>query len=200
MIEIITPQSAELNFRQRWASYLTIAVAVVGLLGGVLLRSSIIDATVRFENKQAGIAVRYPVNWLLDENREDFVLRVEDPAATPFKTMLQISIVPIGQGARSALDILNPLNISRATSLPSYRTLEISPIRLPNGTSATQMLYAYAASEANPILQSIPIVVRAIDVVVLRSSQAVIITYRADAESFERNQHYFEAFLRSLEF
>jgi hypothetical protein len=62
------------------------------------------------------------------------------------------------------------------------------------------MLYAYAASEANPILQSIPIVVRAIDVVVLRSSQAVIITYRADAESFERNRHYFEAFLRALEF
>lgn len=200
MIEIISPQSTELNFRQRWASYLTIAVAVAGLLGGVLLRSSIVNATVRFENKQAGIAVRYPVNWLLDENREDFVLRLQDPAAIPFKTTLQISIVPIGQGARSALDILNPLNISRATSLPSYRTLEISPITLPNGAQATQMLYAYAASETNPILQSIPIVVRAVDVVVLRGSQAIVVTYRADTDSFERNQHYFDAFLRTLEF
>ena len=200
MIEIISSEPIELNFRQRWASYLTIVVAVGALLGGVLLRSSIVDATVRFENKQAGIAARYPVNWLLDENREDFVLRVQDPAAIPFKTTLQISIVPIGQGARSALDVLNPLNISRATSLPSYRTLEIIPITLPNGSQATQMTYAYAASETNPILQSIPVVVRAVDVVVLRSSQAVIITYRADAGSFERNQHYFETFLRTLEF
>src|SRR5262249_53398937 len=141
MIEIISSELTALNFRQRWASYLTIVVAVGALLSGILLRSSIVDASVRFENKQAGIAVRYPVNWLLDENREDYVVRVQDPAAIPFKTTLQISIVPIGQGARSALDVLNPLNISRATSLPSYRTLEITPITLPNGSSATQMTY-----------------------------------------------------------
>ena len=62
------------------------------------------------------------------------------------------------------------------------------------------MAYAYAYTESNPILQTIPITVLAVDVVVLRSNQAIIITYRADAQSFERNRHYFDAFLRSLEF
>ncbi len=198
MIEIIG-EHLELNFRQRWASYLTIAVAIAGVLGGLLLRSNIVNATARFENKQTGIAVRYPVDWLLEQGQDDFVIRAQDPAAIPFKTTLQIALMPIGEGARVAY-ILDLLNINRAASLPAYRPLEIAPIMLPNGAQGTQMTYAYVASEANPFLQTVPIVVRAVDVVVIRSSQAVIITYQADSQSFERDRHYFDTFLRTLEF
>ena len=41
--------------------------------------------------------------------------------------------------------------------------------------------------------------IRAVDVVVLHSSQAIIITFRSDAESFDRNRHYFDDFLKTLE-
>ncbi|MCC7447286.1 MAG: hypothetical protein IT324_07725 [Anaerolineae bacterium] len=199
MIEILDDR-LELNFRQRWASYLTIAVAIAGLLGGLLLRNNMTNATVRFENKQSGIAVRYPVDWLLEQGQDDFVIRVQDPAATPFKTTLQISLQPIGEGARVAY-ILDLLNIDRAATLSAYRPLEIVPITLPNGSGiqGTQMTYAYVATESNPFLQTVPIVVRAIDVVVIRSSQAIIVTYQADAQSFERNRHYFDTLLRTLE-
>jgi hypothetical protein len=200
MIELIDAEPRELNFRQRWASYLTIAVAIVGLAGSFILRGNILNATFRFENKQAGIAARYPAQWLLEEGTGEFVLRAQDPAAIPFKTTLQVSLIPVGPGARSALDVLNPLNISRATSLPAYRTLRITPRTLPDGTQATEMNYAFAASEVNPALQTVPIVVRAVDVVVLRNNQAVIITYQADLASFEKNRHYFDAFLRTVEF
>jgi hypothetical protein len=200
VIEILNPELSELNFRQRWASYLTIIVALAGLIGGALERSHIIDATLDFEDKQAGIHVRYPENWLLEQSQGDFVLRVQDPAAAPFKTMMQITLQPIGSGTRSALDVLNPLSISRAGSLPAFRTLNSGPLTLPNGAQATQMAYAYAYTESNPALQTVPITVLAVDVVVLRSNQAIIITYRADAQSFERNRHYFDAFLRTLEF
>jgi len=199
MIEILD-ERLELNFRQRWASYLTIAAAIAGLLGGLLLRNSITNATIRFENKQTGITVRYPADWLLEQGQEnsDLVIRVQDPAATPFKTTLQISLQPIGEGARVAY-ILDLLNIDRAATLAAYRPLEIVPISLPSGVQGTQMTYAYVASEANPFLQTVPIVVRAIDVVVIRGSQAIIVTYEADAPSFERNRHYFDTFLRTLE-
>lgn len=197
MIEIID-ERLELNFRQRWASYLTIAVAIAGVLGGLLLRANMVNATVRFENTQTGIAVRYPVDWLLEQGQDDFVIRVQDPAATPFKTTLQIALQPIGEGARVAY-ILDLLNINRAATLSAYRPLEIVPIMLPSGIQGTQMTYAYVATESNPFLQTVPIVVRAIDVVVIRSSQAVIITYETDAQSFERNRHYFDTFLRTLE-
>ena len=199
MIELGQADPGELNFRQRWASYLTIFTAIVALLLGYALRSRNLEATQRFENKQAGISVRYPVNWLLDQGRGTIVVRAQDPAALPFKTTLEISLLPVGPDARTA-DIPNLLNTSRATTVSTYRTLAITPTTLPNGQQGIQMNYAYVASEDNPFIQTVPIVVQATDVIVLRSNQAIIITYRADAQSFERNQHYFQNFLRSLEF
>jgi hypothetical protein len=199
MIEVLSIEPTELNFRQRWASYLTILVALGGLFAGFVMRSSVVNATERFENKQVGIIARYPSQWLLEENQGDVVFRVQDPAAIPYKTTLEISIVPVGPGARSALDVLNPLNITRAISFPAYTTVEIVPVTLPNGRQATQMTYAYASIESNPALQTIPLMIRAVDVVVLHSSQAIIITFRSDSESFERSRHYFDDFLRTLE-
>jgi hypothetical protein len=199
MIEILASEPSELNFRQRWATYLTFAVAVGGLLVGFLMRSGVVNATERFENKEVGIVARYPARWLLQESQTNVVFRVQDPAARPFKTTLEIAIQPIGPGTRSALDVLNPLNISRAVTLPAYSTLEIVPLTLPNGQPATQMTYAYTYVESNPALQTVPIVIQAIDVVVLHSSQAIIITFRSDLESFDRTRHYFDDFLRTLD-
>ena len=191
-------ESTELNFRQRWASYLTIFVAVIGLAGGIALRSRSLNATDRFENRQEGLAANYPSNWLLEEGAGDFVFRVQDPAALPFKTTLQISLLTVGPGARTA-DIPDLLNMTRAASLPAYRPLAITPTTLPNGTQGIQMEYAYVATETNPFLQTVPIVVHALDVIVLRSNQAVVITYRADSQSFDSNRHFFDSFLRTLE-
>ncbi len=199
MIEVLYSERAALNVRQRWASILTILVALGGLLLGYLLRVSMIEATLRFENKQFGIAASYPDGWLLEENQGNIVFRVQDPAALPFKTSLQVALIPIGADARPT-DILNRLNIERANRFPAYRSLERVPTTLPNGAQGVQMSYAYAAVETNPFLQSEPIAVRAVDVVVLRGAQAIVISFESDAQSFERNRRYFDAFLRSLQF
>ncbi len=200
MINVLNPDPNELNFRQRWASYLTIGVAILALIAGIAERSQITNATLRFENKQSGIAVRYPDTWLIDQGQTDYVIRVVDPAAMPFKTVMQIALLPIGSGARSALDVLNPLSISRAAALPAFRTLGNAPVTLSNGTQATRLTYTYTYTEANPALQTVPITVLAEDVVILRSSQAIIVTYESDASSFDENHHYFDVFLRTLEF
>src|SRR5579859_3560517 len=190
--------STGLNFRQRWASYLTIFVAVVGLGSGVFLRNRSLNATVHFENRQEGIAVNYPSNWLLEEATGDFVFRVQNPASLPFKTTLQISLLTVGPGARTS-DIPDLLNMTRAATLPAYSPLAITPTTLPNGMAGIQMEYAYVSTETNPFLQTVPIVVRARDVIVLRTNQVVVITYRADSQSFDDNLHFFDSFLRTLE-
>jgi hypothetical protein len=199
LINFIEVEQIELNFRQRWSSYLTIIVAVVVIVGGFVLRTRALTATQRFEDKEAGIAARYPVNWLVDQNGHDFIFRAQDPAALSFKTTLQIAIVTVGPDAHTTdlPDILNPV---RAASLPAYRPLTITPIKFANGTEALQMAYAYVSSESNPFLQSVPIVVQAIDVIVLRRNQALVVTYRADEKFFERYRPVFDTFLRSLEF
>lgn len=201
MFNIFEVERLELNFRQRWSSYLTIILAVVALGLGYILRTRAIEATQRYENRNAGISTRYPVGWLLEEPQQplEFVMRVQDPAAIPFKTTLQISIIPISNDTRLA-DMPSQLHITRATTLPNYRPLTTTPITLPNGQNGLQLTYAYVATESNLLLQSMPVVVRAVDVVTLRSNQALVVSYRADSQSFERYYHFFESFLRALDY
>lgn len=186
-----------LTFRQRWATYLTLAVAMLGILAGVLYRANTIGATYPFINREVGITARYPARWLLEESPPDFVLRARDPGALPFKTTLQVTLVPTGAGARPA-DILNLLDMDRASRLPAYRSLGRVPITLVGGGRGQQMTYAFAYVEPNPFLQTEPVTVRAVDIVVLRPGQAVVISYQAAAAEFERQRHYFDDFLRTL--
>ena len=200
MTEILSSQPGELNIQQRWASYLTILVAIGGLLGAVVLRSRIEGATSLYEDKKVGIAAQYPENWLLEQNQANFIFRVQDPAAIPFKTTLQIQILTVGPDA-SASEVLNLLNLDRAGQLAAYRQLTTVPITAPNIQSdqpPVQMTYAFVENEPNPFLESVPIVVEGIDVVVLRNAQAIIVTYRADSGSFDRYRPYFDNFFRSL--
>jgi hypothetical protein len=201
MTRIIDSDSPpELTFRQRWASYLTLLVALFGILGGMLARSNVVNATYPFSKPEVGILARYPAQWLLEEGSTTaFVFRATDPASTPFKTSLQITLIPTGTGARPA-DILYLLDMDRAARLAAYRSLERIQVDLPGGKRGTQMTYAYASVGTDPFLQTEPITVRAVDIVVLRSGQAVVITYESAADSFEHNYHYFDAFLRSLSF
>ena len=205
MINFINSAPAELNLRQRWSSYLTIMVALASLGAGWLLRNQNLNSTYRYENQTVGIIARYPANWLLEESLEptkaDFVFRVQDAAALPFKTTLQVSLLIVGPGAYPA-DLPDLLNMTRASSFSAYRPLEIAQITLPDGSSGIQMHYAYVSSETNQFLQSVPVVVEALDVISVKknSNQAVVITYRADSQSFEANRHYFDSFLKSLEF
>src|ERR1041385_7297831 len=104
MINRLGTPPTDLNFRQRWANYLTIFVALVGLAGGLHLRNSYENSSHRYENSEVGIAVRYPSNWLLDAPQagaqSDYIVRMQDPIALPFKTTLQISLLTVGPDAR----------------------------------------------------------------------------------------------------
>ncbi|MCE7948440.1 MAG: hypothetical protein DYG88_13535 [Chloroflexi bacterium CFX4] len=195
----IEEYAAPLSIRQRLASYLVIVAALVAVLYGFNYREGIVSATFPFINREAGITARYPARWLLEEGGSRFVLRAQDPAALPFKTTIRLQLIPIGSGARPA-DILDLLDVDRASRLPAYRSLSRTPTTLPGGQRGQQMIYAYAFIDPNPFLQAEPITVRALDLVVLRAGQAVVITYEAKSDVFEKHQHYFDAFLRSLTF
>ncbi len=186
-----------LTFRQRWSSYLIILVALGGLFAGAIYRSNVINGTFLFDNPQIGISARYPSRWLLEEAEKDVVFRARDMTELPFKTALQIRLIPTGDGARAA-DVLNLLDMDRAARLPAYRSLDRAPITLAAGLRGTLMFYAYASVGIDPFLQDQPITIRAEDIVLLRPGQAVVITYEAEINAFERNRHYFDNFLASL--
>lgn len=182
----------------RLGHLLTVALIVVGMLYGLNLREGALFATQQYNNVQAGISMNYPVAWLLDTDG-DYVVRLRDMRRIGYKTTIQIALAPAG-GSASNRNILDVLNISRPLRLNSYDVQAIEPYTMPDGTAATRMTYTFVDDEPNKFLQTVPVVVIGWDVLVRRGEQALIVTFRSDANTFESDLIIFERLLSSLEF
>ena len=194
----INEGSLELTFKQRWNDYLAIAVAILALVIGITQRDSALSATQTYENLEAGVRARVPFGWLLETNGTDYIFRATDPNALPFKTLLQASTLTVGPDASPA-NVLYLLEIERPNQFANYRVISRENVTLRDGSDAIRLTYAYVQDERNPFLESLPIVVEGVDVVVLRQSQAVIVTYREEQSSFNQNLYRFDDLLQSLE-
>jgi hypothetical protein len=193
LIEAETP----LTFTQRWNSYLVLALAALVLFIGITMRTSALNATQTFQNLEAGVRAQVPAGWLLDTASSEYVFRAQDPDALPFKTTLQVSVLTVGPDATPNL-VLDLLNLDRAPRFSTYREISRTDETL-RGDPAKRMIYAYTQDERNPFQATVPIVVQGADVVVLRRGQAVIITYREERASFDKNLYRFENLLQTVE-
>ncbi len=194
----MAPQSLLMTRAHRWAQLLAIVTLFAGVGAGLVLKDQVLSSTVAFRDLAAGILARYPEKWLLD-TQGDYVLRVRDPAAGRFLTTLQVSVISIGQDAE-ARNVLDTLTLQRAQTLAAFRTLRAVPFTLPDGEAATRFEYVYVAADANPFLEPIPVVVRGVDVVSIKRGQAIIVTFRVEADRFDDEVWRLDQFLASLEF
>jgi hypothetical protein len=183
---------------QRWSHALTLFVAGLALLYGLNLRAGTINATTSYTNVQAGIRANYPQNWLVDEEG-DYVVRVRDMTRIGFKTTITIAVRPVSP-EMTETNVLNTLNITRPQTLAAYNPLSIEDTTLPDDSPAKAMTYTYVAGETNPFLESISVVVLGYDILTIKGGQAIVITFRADALTFDRDFAVFDRFLENLEF
>ena len=195
IIEINEPTA--LNFNQRWNSYLAIAMIFVVLFLGLSMRAGSLNATEQFEDLEAGVRAEIPFGWLLDNNSNDYVFRVQDPDALPFKTTLEVAVMTVGPDA-TPNTILDLLYLQRAPRLSNYQELTRTDVVLRD-EEAKRMTYAYTQFERDPFKASTPLVVQGVDVVVLRRGEAVIITYREESTAFADNLYRFENLLATVE-
>jgi hypothetical protein len=189
----------ELTFRQRWSHYFALIFGAVGLFVGLNLRDSVLSATTLYTNPQAGITAEYPRNWLLEEGGSAYVFRVRDISHRGYKTTLQVTTRPVS-AQTTARNIFDTLTLSRAQVLAAYNVISEEPITLPDETETTAMRYTFVATEVDPFLQTVPIVVEGIDILVVARGQAIVISFLSSADQFEENSAILEQFLRSLIF
>ena len=197
-ILVTEDQRPGLSFGQRWNTYLSLALAAVVLFLGLAMRDSALNATVTLEDLEAGVRAQVPAGWLIDRRSGDYVFRVVDPNALPFKTLLQVAILPVGPDATPA-NVLHQIEINRPLSLPGYQVIARQNVTLSGGEPAIRLTYAYFESERNPALESLPLVIEGVDLVVLRGAQAVVVSYREDRTRFNENLYRFENMLNTLE-
>lgn len=193
-----TTMTREMTSRQRWSHYFAIVWGIVGFVIGMNLRDSTLNATTLYLNSEAGIRVEYPRNWLID-SAGNYVFRVRDISRPGFKTTIQVAVQPASPSTTTR-NIVDSLGLSRSQVLSSYTVYSIQPFTLPDQEEpALAVRYTYVAAETNPFLQSIPVVVEGIDVLTIRRGQVVIITFLADARSYDQEVAFFDRFLESLE-
>jgi hypothetical protein len=195
----ITGARDEQTQRQRWSHYFTLIFGVVGLVIGINLRDSVLNATTLYTNNQVGITAAYPQNWLIDEAPPNYVFRVRNPSDPGFLTTFQVSVRPVS-AATTGRNILDALSMNRAPTLAAYTVLSTEPFIMPDETEATAMFYAFVATESNPFLESIPFVVEGMDILTIRRGQAIVVTFLSDSQRYQENFILFEQFLSNLRF
>jgi hypothetical protein len=189
----------ELTYRQRWSHYFALIFGAVGMVIGINLRDSVINATWLYTNAQAGITAQYPQNWLIDELPGEYVFRVRNASEIGFKTTFQVAVVPVGPGS-SVRTILDGLSLNRASILTGYNAFPREEFILPDETPASAMTYTFVAAESSPFLESLPVVVEGLDILTIQRGQAIVITFRSDSRTFDDNYPLFEQFLNTLDF
>jgi len=195
----VSGRQAELSRLQRWSHYVTAIAIVMIFIFGLNLRDRIRNATQQYTNVRAGIQVNYPRTWLIDESADDYIFRVQNMTRVGFKTSIQISVLPVGPDA-TVETVSTQLSLERADSLSTYRPLSNETTALVNDLPALQINYTFTALEQNPFLESLPIVVSAVDILLIRRGQAIVLTFHADARTFDDEYAIFERFVDSLEF
>lgn len=187
----------EITPRQRWSHYFAIIYGLIAVFIGINLRDSTLNATVPYTNIQAGIRAYYPQNWLID-SAGDYVFRVRDMSQTGFKTTIQVAVQPISL-ATTSRNLIDILTLNRSQTLSGYDVIRFEPYALDE-RQAMAMTYTFVSSEANAFLESLPVVVEGLDILIDQGSQALIVSYLSDVSQYEQNLPIFERFLADLEF
>lgn len=189
----------ELSQRQRWSHYFALIFGIAAFVIGINLRDSTLNATTLYTNSQAGITAQYPANWLIDSSPGNYVFRVRDPSQVGFKTTFQVAVSPVSPST-TARNVLDAFSLNRAPTLAAYSVLAVEPFVLPDESEATAMTYTFVATETNPFLESVPVVVEGMDILTIKRGQAIVITFLSDSRTYEQNYAIFEQFLRNLKF
>lgn len=199
LLDLFNPP--DLTRNQRLGHYFTLGFAIFASMVGWNLRSSLLYDTLEYFDPAAGIRANYPVGWLIDTGSRDYIFRAQDTSRIGYKTTLEISTRPIAAGM-TARNVLDDLILFRSNRLGTFdvQVQQLTGYTLPDGEAATLMEYSFVSQERNPFQESIPIVVQGRDVLVLRSGQAILITFLADTDTYQNNLEIFDRFLESLSF
>jgi hypothetical protein len=183
-----------------WDELLVVVVVVVALLLGWAFKGWVQGQTVSFTSDDGVVSLSYPDRWLEQIDKEALVTASDVRAEGAFKPFFSLRVREMDPGRPlTENDLLVALSLDRAEGLTAYRVLSVGQGTV-GGMEASSVEYAYVAEPAGGIQASVPVVVEAIDWVVIRESKAYILTFAAMADRFAEEEGAFNSILRSVDF
>jgi hypothetical protein len=180
----------------RFAELAVVLLTLVALVLGWVLKSGVENRSEPFSS--GNISAQVPAGWLNAKPGGNEVLHVTDRTTSGFGTtyLVQQEAVP---AESTPAQVVGLLTLERGNNLTAYRVLNQQEV-LVQGKTAVEIEYVYVESDANLSHSTFPVVVHGLDYVFVKGNQAVIVTYRADHEAFERDLAHFNRFLLSVNY
>ena len=184
--------------RDRWADWAVVALVVIALILGAVLRETTLSRAVGFTLSSDGISGASPAGWVR-EFASDPLLRTRDPRGGAFNTTLELRSRPLAADADLAV-VLDTLAFKRGGDVAAYKTLNTDEV-LVNGEVALRRTFTYVYEDQNPYVDRLPVVVKGVDLALRDTDgRAIVVTFLAGADDFAANYRYFSALVESLQF
>jgi hypothetical protein len=160
-------------------------VVVLALALGWLLRAQVTSRTTVFYDKDTSFSIAYPATWGGVETLQDLLLKVEDPQTnSAFKTNLSVETRALDPANPPTLEQLGDRRIAQRGALTAYHFLSSDPA-IVAGAKALRQEYAYVVQTIDqPRRASLPVVVQAIEYIVVGKENVFYITLAAPESDF----------------
>ena len=188
--------------------WVVVAVVVVALLIGWMLKSLVESRTVTFSG--SALSLNYPATWFRELNPDDgdVILSATDLGSGSLYrsrvTVRTIELLPqlagIDDETASAAAAITAWTFQRSQDLDGYRVLSTESTEL-DGHRGVRVDYAYVSGPiASPYRKALPVVVEAVDYLFPVGDQTIVITTAADGTQFEQESQRFATILSSVDF
>lgn len=160
-------------------------VLVIALALGIILRLQTSSRMTVFSDQATSFSIAYPATWGASESLTDALIKVQDPETnSPFKTTLRVESREIDSTNPPTLQELVDRRVVTNGTLTGYHFLS-SDSATVGGAKALKQEFAYVVQPIDqPRRASLPVVVRAVEYIVLAKSNVFYITLAAPSTEF----------------
>lgn len=179
---------------------LVIALVIVALTVGWAVKGWVEGRTLSFTSDDGALSLRYPADWL-EQTSKDALLTVSDIRGRgTFKPTFALSTKEMDPDyPLTPHDLIVTMSLEKAEELTAYRILTTDSGTI-GGIEASEVSYAYVAEPVGNLQQSLPVVVEAVDWVVIHQGRAYVLTFAAAAADFAQQERTFNSILTSVDF
>ncbi|MBK9093429.1 MAG: hypothetical protein IPM84_11780 [Anaerolineae bacterium] len=181
--------------RNDWALAIT---ALIALLVGLVLRVVITTQTSTYTIPGAANIV-YPTNWVADTTTGENLFSVSNPrSGSTFPSHMALVSAPLAAD-NTLSDAAIQWTLDLSSSREHFRNLS-SQTMSAAGTDGVKISYAYVADVGGSSRSQLPVVVQAIDTLMLVNGQLYVLRYEADATVYNDDLATYERALAALKF
>ena len=193
-----------IDWRDRVSALLTIAVTLVALLLGLLLRNSV-EARTRSYADASGVGIQYPAWWRLNTDEAAAgILSVRDADAPGYPTTFELrwlAVDPQAGDEEALAGAANTLALNRGRDLAAFQLYEVvvepDAAGMAHGLPGAEATYVFVDAGGGPFQERLPAVVLGQDVLLRKGGRAYVFSLLATEENRPDALSLFRAFVES---